>query len=533
MDKLDAELNSLAKENKRLRLELDQLKKKIVQDDTSKRSSQELQLAELIIDNSNAVLFRRLAADDPKKRKMVYVSPNISRFGYQAEDFLNDKVMFRDLVYPEDSPRTLQEIQSFVEQGIESYTQHYRIVTSKGEVRWVEDRTSIYEDEKTGLKYHQGIVIDVHEKRKAEEKLQRSEEKYRRIIETTGEGFILLDESFKIIDLNCAYTQMVKRSRSELVGREPFEIASEIDPKYWFYKNSNTEISQSRELECEIIDSNGKKTPVLIHASALRSDNDEIMGTVAFITDISAHKKALQLAAEVQKGLFPTTPPSLVGLDIAGISLPCDEVGGDYFDYLSWPVNDDSISVVIGDISGHGVDSALLMSSARACLRVRTSQPGSLEENIRKLNRHLINDVRDSGRFMTLFFLTIQRKTKTMKWIRAGHDPALLYDPVDNLFKELRGPGIALGIDKDFPYQTQCINDLQLNQIIVLSTDGIWEANNIHGEIFGKERVREMVRKNAAKSAEKILNEILAAHSHFTEGVASEDDLTLIIIKII
>ncbi|RLB98376.1 MAG: hypothetical protein DRH34_13920, partial [Deltaproteobacteria bacterium] len=102
------------------------------------KGTQALQLAELIIDNSPAILFRRLAADDPKQRKMVYVSPNISRFGYQAEDFLNDTIMFRDIVYPGDSKRTLKEIKKFVEKNIETYTQIYRIITRSGEVRWVE-----------------------------------------------------------------------------------------------------------------------------------------------------------------------------------------------------------------------------------------------------------------------------------------------------------------------------------------------------------------------------------------------------------
>lgn len=525
------EINTLERENQQLRLELDQLKKRFTQHDESKRSSQELQLAELIIDNSNAILFRRLAAADPKKRKMIYVSPNISRFGYRAEDFLNGRVMFRDLVYPEDSPRTLKEIQSFVNRGIESYRQYYRIVTRQGEVRWVEDRTSIHEDETTGLRYHQGIVIDVHEKKIAEDNLRRSEEKHRRIIETAGEGFILLDESFRIMDLNSAYAQMVNRSRSELIGRKPFELASGDNPQYWFQENSKPGIVQSRELECELTNSNGQRIPVLIHASALSSDAGEIMGTVAFITDISSHKKALQLAAEVQKGLLPATPPSFPGLDIAGISLPSDEVGGDYFDYFSWPADDKCISLVIGDISGHGVDSALLMSSARACLRVCASQPGTLEDIVLALNRHLVNDVGDSGRFMTLFLLTIDRNRNTIEWIRAGHDPALLYDPVDNVFKELKGPGIALGVDEASSYKTQCIRDFQSNQVIALSTDGIWEARNRNGEMFGKKRIENIIRKNAGKSAETILHKILDAHSHFTEGVVREDDLTMILVK--
>jgi len=141
------------------------------------KGTQALQLAELIIANSPAILFRRLAADDPKKRKMVYVSPNISRFGYKAEDFLNNIIMFRDIVYPGDSARTLKEIKAFNEENIETYMQSYRIVTKSGEVRWVEDRTSIFVDAATGTRYYQGIVTDIHERKVAEEKLQEEQGK--------------------------------------------------------------------------------------------------------------------------------------------------------------------------------------------------------------------------------------------------------------------------------------------------------------------------------------------------------------------
>ena len=190
-------------------------------DNSVEQRAQELQLAEYIIDNSPAIIFRRLAAKKPELRKMVYVSANISRFGYRAEDFMSGRIMFRDIVYPGDSDRTLREIQSFVKNNIDTYTQTYRIVTSKGDVRWVEDRTSVVEDVLSGIRYHQGIVIDIHRRKEAEEKLRKSEEKYRRIVETTGEGFLLMDESLKIVDCNSAYARMVGLTREELIRSVP------------------------------------------------------------------------------------------------------------------------------------------------------------------------------------------------------------------------------------------------------------------------------------------------------------------------
>jgi len=142
-----------------------------------------LDLAEIIIQSSPSILFRRLAADDPKQRKMVYVSPNISRFGYQAEDFIDGTIMFRDIVYQGDTDRTLQEIKDLVEKESDNYTQVYRIVTKSGEVRWVEDQTSVYVDPETGIRYHQGIVTDIHERMVAEEKFRKEQEKVQKAYE--------------------------------------------------------------------------------------------------------------------------------------------------------------------------------------------------------------------------------------------------------------------------------------------------------------------------------------------------------------
>lgn len=152
------------------------IKNDVVED----KGNRALQLAELIIENSPSIQFRRLAADDPKQRKMVYVSPNISRFGYNAENFLNNKIMFRDIVYSGDSERRLKEIEEFVKNNIENYIQYYRVVTKSGEVRWVEDRTSTFVDAETNTRYHKGIVTDIHERKVAEENLRLEQKKVKK-----------------------------------------------------------------------------------------------------------------------------------------------------------------------------------------------------------------------------------------------------------------------------------------------------------------------------------------------------------------
>ena len=526
-------LDDMTQQNQILHKQLDKKNRQFESECTQKnQANKAMQLAELIIDNSPVIVFRRIASEDPKLRKMVYVSKNISHFGYTADAFLNDEIMFRDIVYPKDSDRTLREIQSYVSKGIENYTQMYRIVTKDGDVRWIEDRTSVVEDEETGNRYHQGIVIDIHQKKEAEDKVHKSEEKYRRIVETAGEGFLLMDEYMKIVDLNAAYSRMVGISRNKIIGKSLFDMVTEEYHALFTTDGESLLRQKNPEFECNILSFDGRKIPVLIHANTLNDDSGGIIGKMAFITDMTEHKNALALAGEVQRSLLPHLNPQIDGLDISGKNVACNEIGGDYCDFFWDPDRLQSpFTAVVGDITGHGVDSALLMATARAFLRMRASQVGTIKDIVTEMNHHLTEDVYDTGNFMTLFYLTINADRRHIEWIRAGHEPAWLYDPDNESFEELKGPGLALGIDKNFTYQVNQKTGLKKGQVIIIGTDGIWEGHNKSGEMFGKHRLKEIVRENAAFSSEKILNEIFQEYTQFIQGTQPEDDVTLVAIK--
>jgi sigma-B regulation protein RsbU (phosphoserine phosphatase) len=244
-------------------------------------------------------------------------------------------------------------------------------------------------------------------------------------------------------------------------------------------------------------------------------------------------RQSLNLAMEIQQNLLPQNNPAIQGLDIAGKSIYCDETGGDYFDYFS--ENDNSkerISLVIGDVSGHGIPSALLMATGRAFLRQRVALSGRISSIVTDVNRQLARDIEASGRFMTLFFLTIEIQKRRLIWVRAGHDPAVLYDPAGDAFEELRGPGIALGVNPMWHYEENEKSELAADQILLLGTDGLWEAQNLDGRMFGKESVYEIIRQNATDSAVNILDALLAGWKGFIEGRDPEDDVTLIVVKI-
>jgi len=244
-------------------------------------------------------------------------------------------------------------------------------------------------------------------------------------------------------------------------------------------------------------------------------------------------RQALDLAMEVQQNLLPKDDLRVNGLDIAGRSIYCDETGGDYYDFMTLCESDnEKVGVAIGDVSGHGIPSALLMATVRSSLRQRLSLPGSTAQIVSDVNCQLVRDVEDSGQFMTLFYMTIDPANQNLQWVRAGHDPGIFYDPAADTFEDLKGEGLALGVDGGWRYVMNERIGLVKGQLIVLSTDGVWEARNRTGEIFGKARLYEIIRQNSNKQSKEILEAVLVSLGRFQKDSAIEDDITLVVIKV-
>jgi sigma-B regulation protein RsbU (phosphoserine phosphatase) len=244
-------------------------------------------------------------------------------------------------------------------------------------------------------------------------------------------------------------------------------------------------------------------------------------------------RRALDLAKEVQQSLLPKKAPSVRGLDIAGRSLYSEDTGGDYFDYfaLGAPAGRKT-AVVVGDVSGHGLSSALLMTSVRALLRFRAFLPGGPAGVVADLNRQLSADNEESGQFVTLFYAEADMGERSLRWVRAGHDPAVFYDPAEDRFDTLEGQGAALGLDARGGFE-ECVRSLRTGQIVAIGTDGIWEARNAEGRMFGKPAYRALIRANAGRAAHEIIEAVFQGLAEFRRGAGPpEDDITLVVVKI-
>ena len=259
---------------------------------------------------------------------------------------------------------------------------------------------------------------------------------------------------------------------------------------------------------------------------------DVINGMTKGLKERDRMRHSLLLAKEIQQNLLPGREPHIDGLDISGRSIYCDETGGDYYDFLDTAKpGERKICVVVGDVSDHGIPSALLMTTARAFLRQRMSRAGDLNRIVSDVNRQLARDVEESGQFMTLFLCEIDVDNQWVRWVRAGHDPALIYDLETDSFDELGGRGLALGIFEDSKYQT-LTREIKPRQIIAIGTDGIWETTNIQGQQFGKERFKNVIQANASESAVEILTRVINEVDDFAGQSEKSDDVTLVIIKV-
>ena len=243
-------------------------------------------------------------------------------------------------------------------------------------------------------------------------------------------------------------------------------------------------------------------------------------------------RQALALAMEVQQRLLPQGQPETQNLDVFGKSVYCDETGGDYYDFIVGPCKGcDGLYVVVGDVSGHGLPAALLMASARAFLRQRISMEGDLNQILADVNRQLALDVYQTGRFMTLLMCRFHESIPVMSWARAGHDPPMIYDPVRDEFDEPSEGGLPLGVLNETEF-TESDRLLDPGQIVFLGTDGIWETHNAAGDFFGKQRVRDCIRRNKDKSARDIVHGIVNELNTFRGEAERDDDITLIAVKV-
>lgn len=241
-------------------------------------------------------------------------------------------------------------------------------------------------------------------------------------------------------------------------------------------------------------------------------------------------RQGLEVAKEVQHNFFPEIDPNISDLDIGVKISYCEETGGDYVDVLYG--KEGRVCIVVGDVTGHGVGAALLMATVRAFIRGNYEVKDDLSQVITSVNFKLTMDMRDSGRFVTLFIIEIDPISLKMRWVRAGHDPAWLFRNADSSIISISGQGIALGVVNDLVYSESYLDQLESGDVILIGTDGIWETSGPDGTEFGKHNLERILLENSKRNASEICNEVIDAVNRFRGTQHQEDDVSVAAIKI-
>ncbi len=237
-------------------------------------------------------------------------------------------------------------------------------------------------------------------------------------------------------------------------------------------------------------------------------------------------EEELQVASEIQLSLHPSRPPQLAGWDIAGLSFPCREIGGDYYDFI--PRGNGKLILAVGDVAGKGMGAALMMSSVHAALRAQAQTARTLADIVAAVNDYLVENSPEN-KFLTLFCAELDPATGILHYTSAGHDPALLVH-ADGTYTELPAQGIPIGIT---PNVSPAIHQVCLTpgDVLAIYTDGLTESMNEEGDILGLERLVQTIVKHRDLSASRLRDRVEEAVSRFVGRAPAADDLTLVLLR--
>lgn len=238
-------------------------------------------------------------------------------------------------------------------------------------------------------------------------------------------------------------------------------------------------------------------------------------------------RRELELARRIQSRLLPAAPPPLPGLDVAATNAMSQEVGGDYYDFI--PMAEGRVGFCVADVAGKGVGAALLMSNVKAALVSAAAVEPKPDRLVTRVNRLLEQSV-EPGRFVTLFFGSLDPATRRLDYVNAGH-PAPLLIRAGGGTERLSEGGTILGIDADAVYESGSTT-LGAGDLLALFTDGVTEAQGEGGELFGEERIETLLRSERGRPAARVLEQLLAAVKAYEGDRGPSDDLTAVVLSV-
>lgn len=237
-------------------------------------------------------------------------------------------------------------------------------------------------------------------------------------------------------------------------------------------------------------------------------------------------QEELKFAARIQNELLPKSVPSIPGYEIAGRSIPAQEVGGDYYDFI--PIDEHHIAFCLGDVTGKGLPASLLMANLQATLRGQTLTTASPRTCLERSNQLLYQST-SPEKFATLFYAILDTQAHQIHYSNAGQDSPYLYSSQSGI-KRLKIGGIPLGMLPEFAFEEESI-PLEHDSLLLVYSDGVTEAMNAQEDMFGDDRIAAVLDDHKLASPSEIIDQLVAAVKKHAAGHPQSDDITVVVLR--
>jgi len=388
---------------------------------------------------------------------------------------------------------------------------------------------------------HLGIVTDVSDREQARENFNYLKVYLDTVLEISGDAIITSDLDGVIMMFNEGAETIFRREALDALGEDMFGLLFSKKDDVLEVKDGLRDEGHIRDRESKIVMEDKTEVYLEVTISKTRDARGHETALVALIRDITPRKRLeeerlqnervqheMRIARGVQLTMLPDRPPRVDAADIAARIEFCDDIGGDLFDF-SHP-RSGKLGVSIGDVSAHGVGPAIVMSSAKAMMNTLEQYTEDLEHMFFLLN-NLLEKTTEDDRFITMFYGLIDVDRKRMEYVNAGHDPPIVYRPAKGVFEELQSTGMLLGILPNERFRLGEHVYFEAGDLVLLTTDGLWEAADPDGDAFGKQRTFDLLREVHEQPCQEILDELFRRVDEHCGGLPAKDDQTAVLFK--
>lgn len=452
-------------------------------------------------------------------------------FGYARQETIGKKI--NDLVAPKELREEAENVSQTVKKGerVELDSKRKRKDGTLVDVS-ILVAPVVHEGKQMG---DYAIYRNITERKKSAEELYVQKTYLEKLFNSAPEAIVLHDTSDIVMNVNEEFIKMFGYSREEVIGKS---INKLVVPEEFHEEGKmlSQKVNHGKrvEMDSQRRRKDGTLLDVWILGAPIIHEGRQI-GVYAIYRDITERKRAeearirsqeeARMARDIQINLLPKSNPKIRNYDIAGLSIPAENVGGDYYDFIE--LDKERLALGLGDVSGKGMAASLVMSNLQATIRSQTLADMDVNECLERASKLLFNST-DARTFVSLFYGILDHKKNTLLYANAGQNKPFLIRKGENTVL-LKTHGLALGIQEDVHYQKDLIS-INPGERLLIYSDGITEAMNEKMIEFGEKRLIEIFHQCEHDSASQLVGRIIEAVNLHVGEAAQNDDRTIIVL---